>query len=229
MTKTQVADSLEAYAQTQSIPVWTYSFIEIPPSFDMKTKKWTVVINKGGERIILHPSHIVMAVGTISGGSIPIISGQDEFKGLQQHTEGFSGGAVYKDKRVLVVGSANSAADICVDLIKEKAKSVTMLQRSATCIRSSKFIGDWICSSFKQEIPIGISDFQVDAAPIKLVFQALRLQNKTALEHDKDLLEGLKKTGFLLTDGPTGAGMLELGFTRGGGAFVFYVSVAIAV
>lgn len=217
MTRKQVADWLESYALTQNIPIWTYSHIEIPPSFDAKAKRWTVIINKGGERIILNPSHIVMAPGTFGDAAIPDIPGRDEFRGIQQHTHGFSGGAVYKDKRVLVVGSANSAADMCVDLIREKAESVTMIQRGPSCIRSAEFVASWICSSFKDDVPVEVTDFQTDAAPVKLTFQALRMTNKVGLEHDKGLLEGLRKAGFLLTDGPTGVGMLELGYTRGGG------------
>ena len=217
MTKTHVADWLEAYALTQHIPVWTYSFIDMPPTFDMKTQKWTIVINKGGERVAMKPSHLIMAVSTFSGGIIPKIPGQDKFEGMQQHTEGFSGGALYKDKRVVVLGTANSAQDICVDLVKEGAKSVTMVQRGPTCIRSSKFVADWICSSFKDDVPVSVPDFQAAAAPNKLVLQALRMQVQAARDHDKELLDGLKRVGFQLTDGPTEAGMLELGLTRGGG------------
>lgn len=217
MTKWQVADWLESYALTQNIPIWMHSGIEIPPSFDAKTKKWTVVVNKGGERVILNASHIVMALGTLHSSIIPKIAGQDEFNGMQQHTDRFSGGEVYKDKRVVVVGSCNSAGDICLDLVNKKAKSVTMIQRGPSCIRSQEYIASWICSSFKEGLPVQVVDFQTDASPIKLVFQALRMMNKHGLEHDKEMLEGLKKAGFLLTDGPTGVGMLELGFTRGGG------------
>lgn len=221
MTKTHVADSLEAYVLTQRIPVWTYSFIDMPPTFDRKTKKWTIVINKGGERIIIKPSHLVMALSTFSEGVIPKIPGQDNFEGLQQHTDRYSGGLVYKDQRVVVVGTANSAQDICMGLVKEGAQSVTMIQRGPTCIRSAKYIADWIGSAYKDGVPPSVADFQSAAAPLKLAFQALRMQAQAGRDHDKVLLDGLKKVGFQLTDGPTDAGMLELGVTRGGGELLY--------
>lgn len=39
-------------------------------------------------------------------------------------------------------------------------------------------------------------------------------------EHDKDLLEGLKKRGFCLDYGPDGAGFLPKAFEKGGGYYV---------
>ena len=37
--------------------------------------------------------------------------------------------------------------------------------------------------------------------------------------HDRDILDGLRKKGFKLTDGPGGAGFASLLYTRGGGYY----------
>ena len=45
--------------------------------------------------------------------NIPTFPGQDVFQGEQQHSSQHPGPDDYKDKRVVVVGSNNSAFDIC--------------------------------------------------------------------------------------------------------------------
>ncbi|KAI5118884.1 hypothetical protein M0805_003559 [Coniferiporia weirii] len=217
--KDKLADWLEQYAVTQDLFVWTSSIIENNPRYDEETKKWDVIINRDGHRFTLHPSHLVMALSTFGDGIAPTIPGQKLFEGSQVHSSRFRGGAAYSGQNVLVVGAGNSASDICVDLVGHNAKSVTMLQRSATCVPSRKFVNSLITALFPENVPVAVTDFKTCGTPTKLMLETMRGMQPMIHEHDKAMRENLEKAGFKLTDGPGGSGFVELGFTRGGGSF----------
>ncbi|KAH8118959.1 dimethylaniline monooxygenase [Phellopilus nigrolimitatus] len=215
--KDKLADWLENYAITQELFVWTSSTIENNPIYDETAKKWTVVVKKDGRRVTLRPPHLIMALSTFGDGVIPKITGQELFQGTLVHSSRFPGGAAYKGQRVLVIGAANSASDICVDLVDHGAKAVTMLQRSATCVVSSKFITSLVKNFFPEDVPIAVTDFKMDTTPNNLFLEMLRGMQLVVHEHDKEMRQELTEAGFKLSDGPTGAGYIELGLTKGGG------------
>ncbi|KAL5485477.1 hypothetical protein ACEPAI_8119 [Sanghuangporus weigelae] len=214
--KDVVANWLEAYALAQNLHVWTSSTLESAPSYDPTARTWTVGVIKDGQRIILHPRHLVMALGPFGEGTTPEVKGRDIFEGSQTHSEHFPGGREYASKRVLVFGAGNSASDICVDLVQNGAKSVTLFQRSPTCVHSRKYIRSLVNAFFPDNVPIDVTDFKMDTMPVKLMIEFFRAQQKAAREYDKEMLNGLEAAGLKLWDGPSGAGYIELGLTRGG-------------
>ncbi|MCQ6493052.1 NAD(P)/FAD-dependent oxidoreductase, partial [Vibrio parahaemolyticus] len=74
--------------------------------------------------------------GMSGKANVPKIPGQDIFKGEQQHSSQHPGPDAYAGKKVVVIGSNNSAHDICAALW-EAGADVTMLQRSSTHIVKS--------------------------------------------------------------------------------------------
>src|SRR5436189_5416159 len=73
--------------------------------------------------------------------NLPTFPGQDIFAGEQQHSSEHPGPDAYAGKRVVVVGSNNSAFDICGALY-EVGADVTMVQRSSTHIVRSDTLMD---------------------------------------------------------------------------------------
>ena len=65
--------------------------------------------------------------------NMPKFKGMDSFKGEQHHSSQHPGPDGYKGKKVVVIGSNNSAHDICAALY-EAGVDVTMIQRSTTHI-----------------------------------------------------------------------------------------------
>ncbi len=100
-----MAGWLEQYADNQDLVVWLNSTIEPNPVYDTTTKRWTVVVIRNGERITMHPSHLVMACGDIGDPNVLKFEGQEEFKGAILHSNTFPGGAIFKGKRVVVIGA----------------------------------------------------------------------------------------------------------------------------
>lgn len=85
-----------------------------------------------------HPRHLVQSTGLNGAPRIPAFLGLKEFKGRMIHSSEFHGATEkdYAGKRVIVVGSGNSAHDIAYDIHMNGGK-VTMVQRGTTFVKTA--------------------------------------------------------------------------------------------
>ncbi|KAJ3032242.1 Dimethylaniline monooxygenase [N-oxide-forming] 4, partial [Rhizophlyctis rosea] len=79
---------------------------------------WTIVSTSEANNMTKEDvfDRLVVAVGQYHHPYIPDVEGQDEFKGEVVHSIQYKSFEPFKNKRVLVVGVGNSAADVAVDL-----------------------------------------------------------------------------------------------------------------
>ncbi|KAH7874925.1 dimethylaniline monooxygenase [Lentinula edodes] len=213
----KVADWLEQYAVSQDLVVWMKSQPIPVPSYDKDKKEWDVTIDRDGQILTINPKHIVLATGTLGGPYTPVIEGHDLFQGQILHSDSYAGGPQFTGKRVVVVGTGNSGADIALDLHVRGAQSVTLLQRSATCVQSSKTVVEMLDQVWSPDVPTEVADYRSAGTPFNLIKQILRERKDITWEKDKDLLEGLIKAGMDVNLGPDGSGILPLVAERGGG------------
>src|SRR5262249_58242573 len=94
-------------------------------------REWTVGVEGDGKEITLKPKQLVFATGMSAKPNMPQFKGMDTFKGEQHHSSRHPGADRYRGKKVVVIGSNNSAHDICAALYKAGV-DVTMGQRSTT-------------------------------------------------------------------------------------------------
>ncbi len=80
-----------------------------------------------GEEVTERFGGVVVATGTLSEPSIPDFDGA--FEGELMHTAAYKDPAIFRGKRVLVIGAGNSGCDIAVDAVHH-ADSVDMSVRS---------------------------------------------------------------------------------------------------
>ena len=85
---------------------------------------------------MLRPKQLVLATGMSGRPNVPSFPGMDVFRGEQQHSSVHPGPDAYKGKTCVVIGSNNSAFDIC-GALWEPGADVTMVQRSSTHIARS--------------------------------------------------------------------------------------------
>src|SRR2546429_6026083 len=102
-------------------------------SYDDKSREWTVIVQRDSKEIVLRPKQLVLATGMSAKPNMPKFEGMDIFKGDQHHSSQHPGPDKYKNKKAVVIGSNNSAHDICAALW-EGGADVTMVQRSTTHI-----------------------------------------------------------------------------------------------
>ena len=187
------------------------------PTYDPSTRQWSITINRAGQIVHLHPSHLVIASGVLGEPRIPNISSSNEFKGHTIHSSQYQGGAAYKDKHVIVLGAGNTSADICQDLHHRGAKRITMIQRSRTCVISSKVANIRLGNAYPDDVDIDVMDFRNAGTTIGMVREFMKVNQIWAEEVDKEMLEGLKRRGFEFTSGPDESGQLIMVYERGGG------------
>ena len=130
--KDKIGDWLEWYTKVMELNYWSLTTARSAKWDDAK-KEWEVVVDRDGTEVVLRPKQLVLATGMSAKPNMPKFPGQDIFKGEQQHSSQHPGPDAYEGKKVVVIGSNNSAHDICAALWDGGA-DVTMVQRSSTHI-----------------------------------------------------------------------------------------------
>lgn len=179
---------------------------------------------RAGEKRTFHPRHVIQATGHSGEKNMPTFQGLEDFKGdVLCHSSEFPGARENSQgKKAVVVGSCNSAHDIAQDFL-EHGYDVTIVQRSSTCVWSSKGVTD-ICNAgaYEEGGPhVDEADLLVFGTPSRaLKADHIIRVNKNINELDKGILDGLTKAGFKLDNGPDGGGLLLKYFQRGGGYYI---------
>ena len=95
---------------------------------------WEVTseVSGGGvERV--HAHHVVAANGPLSSPRMPEVPGMETFEGESFHTAQWDGSASLAGKRVGIIGTGASAAQVITSVVEEAAH-LTVFQRSATWV-----------------------------------------------------------------------------------------------
>lgn len=214
--KDKLAFWFEQYAEANDLVVWTSSTLASTPIYDRSSKKWTISINRDGTLVTIQSPHLLTALGNIGHPYTPVVPGLDDFEGITLHASAFQGSAPYKGKEVIVVGACNTSHDVCQDLVFRGAASVTMIQRSSTCVISDKVLAERFSHVFPEGVPVEISDFKA-ALPFGLIREMMKEMQPIVEQVDKEMHDGLRKAGFHLNAGPDESGQFPMVYGRGGG------------
>lgn len=220
--KDKLGDFFEAYANLMELNVWTKTEL-VSSSWDEAKKHWAVTVERntgeGREQRTFYPRHIIQATGHSGKKNFPTVKGMDTFNGLLCHSADFPGAKPNSTgKRAVIVGSCNSGHDIAQDYY-EKGYHVTMLQRTSTCVVSSKSNVEIALKGLYEEggPPVDDADLLNFSLPGPLAKRAQMDVTLTQHEADRELLEGLQRVGFAVDKGPDNGGLTAKYFHRGGG------------
>jgi putative flavoprotein involved in K+ transport len=222
--KDKIGDWLEWYTRVMELNYWNSTTCK-SATFDEATQEWTVVVERDGKEVVLKPKQLVLATGMSGKANVPKFPGQDVFKGEQQHSSQHPGPDAYKGKKVVVIGSNNSAHDICAALW-EAGADVTMVQRSSTHIVRSETLMDIGLGDLYSEraVASGMTTRKADLIFASLPYRILHefqipLYEKMK-ERDADFYAALEKAGFMLDWGPDGSGLFMKYLRRGSGYYI---------
>ena len=222
--KDKIGDWLEMYTKVMELNYWTKTTCQ-SAKYDESNKEWTVVVERDGKEITLRPKQLVMATGMSGKANIPNFPGMDTFKGDQHHSSKHPGPDAYKGKKALVIGSNNSAHDICAALW-EGGADVTMIQRSTThIVRSDSLMEIGLGDLYSERaVESGVTTQKADmifaSLPYKIMHEwQVPLYDKMR-EVDADFYEGLEKAGFQLDWGADGSGLFMKYLRRGSGYYI---------
>jgi len=222
--KDKIGDWLEMYAKVMELNYWTKTTAK-SAKYDPKKKEWTVVVDRDGKDVTLRPKQLVFATGMSSKPVLPRFKGMETFKGEQHHSSRHPGPDGYKGKKVVVIGSNNSAHDICAALY-EAGVDVTMVQRSTThIVRSATLMEIGLGDLYSERAARG----GVTTAKADLVFASLpyRIMNQfqkplydKMREVDAAYYAALEKAGFRLDYGDDESGLFMKYLRRGSGYYI---------
>ena len=222
--KDKLGDWLEMYTKVMELNYWG-STVAKKARFDESTQTWEVVVQRDGREVVLRPTQLVFALGVSGYPNTPTIPGADTFLGEQHHSSQHAGPEAWEGKQCVVLGSNNSAHDICAALWEHGA-DVTMIQRSSTHIAPSDSLMELALGGLysEQAVKSGIDHHKADlifaSVPYKImhtfhipVYDAMKVR-------DADLYARLEKAGFLLDFGVDGSGLFMKYLRRGSGYYI---------
>ncbi|MGK7659784.1 MULTISPECIES: NAD(P)/FAD-dependent oxidoreductase [unclassified Marinovum] len=222
--KDKVGDWLEMYTKVMEINYWTRSEVS-SASYDEESGTWEVRVNRDGEEITLRPTQLVLATGMSGKPNMPDFPGMERFKGTIQHSSQHEGPDAWTGKKVVVVGSNNSAHDICAALWEADA-DVTMVQRSSThIVRSETLMEIGLGGLYSEEaVANGVTTEKADmifaSLPYKIMHEFQIPLYDQMRERDAEFYAGLEKAGFELDWGDDGSGLFMKYLRRGSGYYI---------
>ncbi len=222
--KDKMGDFLEMYTKIMELNYWTSSTCK-SASFDEASKTWTVVVDRDGAEVVLKPTHLVFATGMSAKPNKPTFKGMDRFRGEQHHSSAHPGPDAYAGKRVVIVGSNNSAHDIAASLWEHDA-DVTMIQRSPThVVRSDTLMELGLGPLYSEKAARkGITTHKADMIfaswPYAIMHEHQKELHDRIRAHDKDFYDRLAASGFQLHWGDDESGIQMLYVRRGSGYYI---------
>ncbi|MEM7528272.1 MAG: NAD(P)/FAD-dependent oxidoreductase [Pseudomonadota bacterium] len=222
--KDKIGDWLEMYAKVMELNYWTRTTAK-SARYDEATGTWTLVVDRDGDEVVLKPKQLVMATGMSGKARMPEFPGMETFKGDQHHSSKHPGPDAYKGKKAIVVGSNNSAHDICAALW-ESDVDVTMVQRSSThIVRSDTLMEIGLGALYSEEaVDAGMTTEKADlifaSLPYRILHEFQIPLYAQMKERDADFYAGLEKAGFWLDWGDDDSGLFMKYLRRGSGYYI---------
>jgi putative flavoprotein involved in K+ transport len=222
--KDKIGDWLEMYTRVMELNYWSSTEAK-RARYDEAAGEWELTVARGGEELTLRPKQLVLATGMSGKPNVPEIPGQDVFRGEQHHSSKHPGPDAYRGKRCVVIGSNNSAHDICAALWEHGA-DVTMVQRSSThIVRSASLMEIGLGALYSEEaVANGITTEKADMIFASIPYRVLPdfqvpLYDQMR-ERDADFYARLEAAGFLLDWGEDNSGLFMKYLRRGSGYYI---------
>ncbi|SCK62155.1 putative flavoprotein involved in K+ transport [Variovorax sp. HW608] len=222
--KDKIGDWLEMYTKVMELNYWGSTTAK-KARWDEAKKEWELTVEQGGKEIVLRPRQLVFALGVSGYPNVPKIPGAETFEGVQHHSSAHPGPEAWRGKKCVVLGSNNSAFDICAALW-ENGADVTMIQRSSTHIAPSDSLMELALGGLYSEAAVkaGVTTDKADlifaSIPYKIMAPLQVPVYEEMKKRDADLYSRLEKAGFLLDFGVDGSGLFMKYLRRGSGYYI---------
>ena len=222
--KDKIGDWLEMYTRVMELNYWGSTTAK-RARYDEAAGEWILTVERDGAEVTLRPKQLVMATGMSARPRMPEFPGMDTFKGDQHHSSQHPGPDRYRGTRAVVIGSNNSAHDICAALWEHDA-DVTMVQRSPThVVKSDSLMAIALAPLYsEQAVESGMTTEKADMTFASLPYAILaNLQipvYEQIREHDADFYARLEQAGFQHDWGEDNSGLFMKYLRRGSGYYI---------
>jgi putative flavoprotein involved in K+ transport len=222
--KDKLGDWLEMYTRVMELNYWSKTEAT-NARYDEEAGTWEVEVNRDGEELVLRPQELVMATGMSGKPNVPDLSGEERFNGEVHHSSEHPGPEGYEGKSAVVVGSNNSAHDICEGLW-EVGADVTMVQRSSTCVIKTESMLEHGLGDLYSERAVenGIDTHRADmifaSVPYRIMNEFEKPKYDKIREIDSEFYDALEDAGFWTDFGPDESGLFMKYLRRGSGYYI---------
>jgi putative flavoprotein involved in K+ transport len=222
--KDKMGDWLESYTKIMELNYWVKTECK-SARYDEKAGEWIVEVVRDGKPLTLRPKHLVLATGQAGMPNMPSYPGMEKFKGEQHHSSKHPGGEGYRGKKCIVIGSNNSAHDICAALWEHGA-DVTMIQRSSTHVSKSDTLMElgtyplWGEDALAKGITCDKADLIAASVPYGLLAEFQKPVYAEMKRRDAEFYDRLKKSGFMHDFGDDESGLFMKYVRRGSGYYI---------
>ena len=227
--KDKIADWLESYTKVMELNYWGNTEAK-SARYDEATGEWTVEVERDGQPVVLRPKQLILATGMSGKANVPNFKGMDRFRGDQHHSSAHPGPDAYAGKKAVIIGSNNSAFDIC-GALWEKGADVTMVQRSSThIVKSDSLMDIGLGALYSEEAVAGgmtteKADLVFASLPYRIMHEFQIPLYDQMRERDKEFYDRLEASGFDHDWGDDGSGLFMKYLRRGSG---YYIDVGSA-
>ena len=222
--KDKIGDWLEMYVRVMEIDYWSRTTAK-RASYDEAKGEWTVLVEREGREIALRPRQLVFATGMSAKPNLPRFKGMESFAGDSHHSSRHPGPDAFKGRKVVVVGSNNSAHDISAALY-EAGVDVTMVQRSSTMVARSDSLMEFALGDLYSEraLRAGVTTAKADLTVASLPYRILDRWEKPVTDKiravDAEFYRALAGSGFQLDFGDDETGLALKYLRRGSGYYI---------
>jgi putative flavoprotein involved in K+ transport len=227
--KDKIADWLESYTKIMELNYWPRA-AATSAAYNPAAGVWRVTVQRDGQPAELRPAHLVLATGMSGKPNLPSFPGMDTFRGEQHHSSAHPGPDAYRGRSCVVIGSNNSAFDIC-GALWENGADVTMVQRSSThIVRSDTLMRVALSALYSEEaVAAGVTTEKADlifaSIPYRIMHQFQIPVYEQIRHEDKEFYARLEAAGFQHDWGDDGSGLFMKYLRRGSG---YYIDVGSA-
>jgi putative flavoprotein involved in K+ transport len=178
-----------------------------------------------GRPVRLQPRQLVLATGMSGMPEVPHFPGAESFSGAQIQYSAIRSRADWRGKRCVVIGSNNSAHDICADLWEHEAQ-VTMVQRSSTMVARTETLLElgwgrlFSEEALSRGIDTGKADLVMHSVPYGIMPPIQKNMVAQMQKRDAAFYKQLTDAGFMLDFGEDGTGLALKYLRRGSGYYI---------
>ncbi|KAK1980996.1 endoribonuclease L-PSP [Colletotrichum cereale] len=177
-------------------------------AWDAGAGLWTVTAREvaTGATARLRARNVVLSTGLLVGDQnprVPALAGREAFAGPVQHTTAYRNPEAYRGRRVVVVGSGNSAHDVAATLARDaEVASVTLLQRSPTVLLDFDGFRGLVGARYRGDAAVDTADFLEGALPLGVFRDVARAGVGGLVAAAEERNRALEGVGYLVDREP---------------------------
>ncbi|KAK0117991.1 hypothetical protein ONS95_012302 [Cadophora gregata] len=198
LSRDDLVEGYRNWADKFNINIWLGTK-PISGTWDSSQERWTLILQRHGKEMSITCSYIVVAGG--AGGQVlkmPSYPGREVFEGLVLHSVEYKDASKWKGKHGIVIGTANTAHDVAVDMVEAGLSSVTMIQRSKTYVLPIEHYLKISKLTYNATIPTAIADRSSQTQPIAILDLISQVALHTSARQEPERFDALERAGFKL-------------------------------